>query len=392
MEKKIGLVTLYENNYGSILQCFATKTYIESLGFKCDLLYETFSRALTARVYRKITLLLKCLFHPTFLYCCLRRKKNNSVDLKNPVRQTRELMNVFVQDKIQPLSVDKKTIKKIVNLYDYFITGSDQVWNVSFRIDEFRFLSFSSRKKRIALAASFGVSEIPCYHKRKLKKLLNGFDYVSVRENEGVSIVKEYASSNVVQISDPTLMFSGEEWRAFLGKKDFFPSEKYILVHFLNEPNDIALESVLWVSKKLKLTIVVIGYSYEKLKKLNQFIFLDGGPEEYVSLISRAEYVFTDSFHSTLFSINLGIKFFTFNRQYLYKTQSVRVVELLDKFNMRDRLVDNLKSVATLYLDGLPTQVKMRLEYERATIRDYVRKSISGQISQFFLQKKEKND
>ena len=79
--------------------------------------------------------------------------------------------------------------------YDYFITGSDQVWNPYFNCTEDEFLTFAPKQKRISYAASIGVSEIPDDKKDQFKKWLNGMNYISVREQAGADIVYELTTS-----------------------------------------------------------------------------------------------------------------------------------------------------------------------------------------------------
>jgi hypothetical protein len=281
---------------------------------------------------------------------------------------------------LQPQDISEQTLKNQhwLNQFDFFITGSDQVWKADLIIDDFFFLKFSPRHKRIALAVSFGSSEIPQYNKKKICSLVNGFDFISVREESGLDIIKKCTTAKVTRIADPTLIYSCDEWRTFAKTKNTNLA-KYIFVHFLNEPNSVAINSISWLSESFDLDIIVLGYNYDSFKSINRLTFVEGGPQEYVSLINHAEYVLTDSFHSTLFSINFERKFFTFHRQYPYKSQSSRIFDLLDRYKMKDRLIDDVELLKSNCENKFPTMVKDMIKKERDEIRCFIQESIFGE-------------
>lgn len=376
--KKAGLITLYESNYGSILQCFSTKKYIESLNGKCDVLCNVQNHK------KKFLQVVNKLIYPSFFQKYFLQRRTCRVGKMILSRKSSKHMALWIEEYINPRVVSCEDLKCVDALYDYFITGSDQVWNISLFADGFNFLEFAPRQKRIALAPSFGTSEIPKYNQRALRKALAGFDYISVREETGVNIVKKYSNAKVCRIADPTFIYNADEWRGF-AKDGVAILQKYILVHFLNEPNEVALESMSWLSEQLNIDIVAIGYRYDSFNRLKRFVFKDGGPWDYVSMIDKAEYVITDSFHSSLFSINFNKRFFVFHRNYLASKQTSRISDLLERFGMGNRLITDIEVLKNLYLEDLPVSSRSILERERATIRDYIQKSISGQVPQCFM-------
>ena len=382
--KKIALITFFKNNYGSILQCFATKHFVESMECKCDVLCDQSlnNPSFFTRMKKMPYLLLKCL-NPLFF----KAYKDNRFGQKcislssNSKKWMDDFLSCYLH--VKKISVARKKSQ----LYDRFLAGSDQIWNVKTLFYPFYFLTFAPRQKRIALAPSFGTSEIPKYNQRALRKALAGFDYISVREETGVNIVKKYSNAKVCRIADPTFIYNADEWRGF-AKDGVAISQKYILVHFLNEPNEVALESMSWLSEQLNIDIVAIGYRYDSFNRLKRFVFMDGGPWDYVAMIDKAEYVITDSFHSSLFSINFNKRFFVFHRNYLASKQTSRISDLLERFGMGNRLIADIEVLKNLYLENLPLSSRSILERERATIRDYIQKSISGQVPQCFMTEK----
>lgn len=385
---KIGLITFYQNNYGSILQCFSTKSFLESLNHGCDVIYlrEYQRRDAITRLNKFVRLVGKFLCHPSFCIAFIKfklRQKNATTRLS--IKTAKEL-NSFVKSVFKPIEISNTVLKNdSVKLYDWFIAGSDQIWNLSLIFYSFYFLAFAPREKRIALAASFGISSIPKYNTKELHNVLNDFDYVSVREETGVEIVKKYSNAKVCRIADPTFIYNADEWREF-AKDAVIPSQNFILVHFLNKPNDVALESMLWLSEQLDLDIIAIGYKYDAFNGLKRYAFMDGGPWEYLSMIDHAEFVLTDSFHSSLFSINYNKRFFVFHRNYSVSRQTSRISDLLKRFGMEERLIENVDTLKKIYLKSQPAETRNILQKECVTIRDYIQKSITGQVPQCFLQ------
>lgn len=382
--KKIALITFFKNNYGSILQCYATKHFVESMECKCDVICDQSlnNPSFFARIKKIPSLIIKFL-NPFFLkaYKEIRFGQKCIFLSSNSKKKMDDFL--FNHLHVKKLSVAKKNTL----LYDWFLAGSDQIWNVKTFFYPFYFLTFAPRAKRIALAPSFGISEIPKYNQKILRKALDGFDYISVREETGVNIVKKYSNAKVCRIADPTFIYDADEWRGF-AKEGIVIPQKYILVHFLNEPNEVALESMCWLSSQLNLDIVAIGYRYDSFNHLKRFAFKDGGPWDYVKMIDKAEYVITDSFHSSLFSINFNKRFFVFHRNYLASKQTSRISDLLERFGIGNRLIADIEVLKNLYLENLPVSSRSILERERTTIRDYIQKSISGQVPQCFMTEK----
>ena len=385
LQKKVGLITLFGNNYGSILQAYATKTFVESLGVRCDLFQIVPSRCMLSKIWRKICVLKKMLMHPSFYRLYSKQKEGWKVDGKNLVCTTENMMKEFVAKELRPQKISANNLYNplLQNDYDYFITGSDQVWNARLFVDPANFLRFTLPKKKIALAVSYGITEIPKYNQQDLRDALGAFNFISVREETGVQITKKYSTTRVCRIADPTLIFSDEEWRK-MTKEEKPPSFKYILVHFLNKPSPLAVESIDFLAQKFNLQVVIVGYNYETFNRMNNVHFLNGGPLRYVSLIDHSENVVTDSFHTTLFSINLKKSFFVFQRQYSTLNEGCRITDLLERFDLKKRFITEMRDVKECISD-VPSDCKAFLFRERAVIRDYIEKSISGEIPQVFL-------
>lgn len=382
---KVGLITLFSNNYGSILQAYSTKTFVESLGMECDVFQIVLSQSFLSKIWRKVCLLGKMIAHPSFYKLYSKQKKGWKKDGRNLAPTTERLMSEFVNRELTPLKVSVNELNDPLwqKQYDYFITGSDQVWNVRLFVNPANFLSFTSPQKKIAFAVSYGITEIPKYNQRAFCVALNGFNYISVREETGQKITEKYSAAKVCRIGDPTLIFSDKDWR-YLTREEDKVSFKYILVHFLNKPSSLALESIEFLSNKFKLDVLVVGYNYEAFGNIKRAKFIDGDPLKYVSLIDNSEMILTDSFHTTLFSINFNKSFFVFQRQYSTLNEGSRIMDLLERFDLRQRFVVDINDMQHC-VKIAPKDCGAFLSNERVVVRDYLKKSVSGEIPQIFL-------
>ena len=330
---KIGILTLYKDNFGSILQTYSTYSYLKELGFECEILKINDSHSLMDKIIRISKQMYLILRYRNYLSDKLKKREASKKDVKLLSNKTKELMDAFIKTNLKVTELDSRIgFDEINDKYDFFITGSDQVWN---GFNKYYFLVFADRDKRIAFAPSFGAS-MKEYYKKNVKRALSGFDVLSTREESGVKIIKELTGREAVRLADPTILYDRDKWRGFAVKG--IQKCNYILVHFLNKPNVMALQFIEKYIQSHDCSVYCICNRYEEYEQLSRFEFLDINPYDYVALINGANYVFTDSFHSTLFSLNLETQFLTFERQYLHgNSQGSRIEDLLGRVGMQDR-------------------------------------------------------
>lgn len=375
--RKIGLITLFEENYGSILQCYSTKTFVESLGYECDVLsFNEAPRNFIEKLAKYIKKILKILRYPSFLRYIVnekRKKTHSSLSLG-----TRKRMEDFISQTFHPQKVTEKDLKKSdwINQYDFFIAGSDQIWSPKKDIYPFRFLSFAPIEKRITLSVSFGISDVPEYNKKQIRKLLQNYKSISVREETGIKIVEKYSSAKAIRTADPTIIYTKKNWEDFSNGLSI--DSDYILVHFLDTPNKIALKSINELTTRLGINVIAVGYNYEIFRKLKNFKFMDASPKEYIALISQAKYILTDSFHTSIFSINLTKEFFVFARQYSLIPQSSRIIDLLHRFNLSNRFITSINDLNRALQEKNTDDVQKTIQNERDALREYLKNALEA--------------
>lgn len=373
---KIGLLTFGNGNYGSALQCYSTINFLKENGFSCDYIIEKKDKNLMANVQRYLKLLSKTIIYPNFFKDKIENRKtiNLAKNILDPISESK--IDHFMKEYITSSEYTYSQLKKIARTkeYAYFITGSDQVWNPTIGFKKSYYLQFAPKNKRISFSPSFGVSEIPSYYKKEIKKYLNEIPYLSVREEEGKRIIKELTNRDAARLCDPVVLSSRSDWIKFSNDSKFSETE-FIFVHFLNDINELAITKINEFSEKSNLKIITFAYHQESFNRLNNPVFLNGDPQDYVYLINHAKYVFTDSFHTTMFSIILNKDFFTFERSYLSsKSQQSRVVNLLKRYSLLDRLITSSDAIKDEKIDfSYANRINVR---EREVAIEYLNRAL----------------
>lgn len=324
---KVGFITMHRvDNYGAVLQTYALSKTLIDKGFepyvidyvpeRCKLTYQL----KTVRSDRN-----KSLFHKVFY-----------IVVSAPIRLfIFYRFNSFIKRYVQLTNKKYKTLqelKQIGGKFDIYMTGSDQVWNSGFsgEIDPAFLLGFVDKNmKKVSYAASFGKSSLAKEEKPKMKEYLSQYSYVTVRENEGVEILEDLGLEGK-QVLDPTLLLNREQWSEIAGKPIL--EEKYVLIYQLN-PNKEVIECAKKLAEKYGLKIVKFGRDIKKQEGVN-INFAFSKPENFVNLILNAQFVVTDSFHGTAFSLNLNTQVYV-----VYPPKfSGRLQSILELTNLTNRI------------------------------------------------------
>ena len=373
--KKIGIVTFYKDNFGSILQAYSVKKFVNDEGYEAFFINRINRINFKDRILNILKNVYRSIRYKGFLKHKIKQKAEKKFVLSSLSQITKNKMDEFVFAEFNVKEIINKDLKKLNDECYKCIVGSDQVWNVTSNFDDYYFLSFMDKDKKIALSPSFATNSIPSYYKKFVGNSLKTFNVLSVREETGVKIIKELIGIDAVRLPDPTIIYSKDEWSEF--SKSGIKKDNYILLHFLGIRNDIAINTINEFIEKYECNVYCIVNKYDKYKELKKYEFIDVDPRDYVSLINDAKFVFTDSFHSTLFSINLNTEFIAFDRQLIHgKSQKSRIVDLLKRFHLENRFFESDNK----NIDKLP-QIDYRIiEQERLAIRKYLHEKLKNKI------------
>ena len=375
--RKIGLVTLFSDNYGSELQCFATKTFVERMGYKCDVLFEQpmgMEKVFTK--FHNIAKILGCSIRYRGFWKN-RREINKSicVSMNSRTSESQFELDWFRDTVLQPKETSFSLLsdKRFQDEYDYFIAGSDQIWNGGYLVSPFMFLEFAEDSKKIALCPSLGVEKLKNFNIKPFRRNLSSFKYLSAREESGVQIIKELTGRTVPRLPDPVMLLTTEEWEDFSESGLKF-GDKYILLHFLGKPTTLAINSIKLLSSDYK--VICFANPYDELKSIGEISVVSGSPYDYVSLIKNAEYIFTDSFHTSCFSIIFNARFITFEREYGHRnSQSTRIKTLMSVYKCSERYITENANDILKIIHIKPNFDAVRTS-ENRLVSDYLRKAI----------------
>lgn len=317
---KIGIVTITNNgfNYGNSLQNYAVCKVYEKMNCNVKTInYITDSEYLYDKK-NKLKRHIKIAFHIKDYQFALREKR--FIAFRNAY-----LCNTK--------KVSYKEIKSLSKEFDYFSVGSDQVWNINFRCIsnhlDYYLLKFIEGNKKIAYSASFGISHLPEEYKEEFKNSLKDFKAISVRENTGKEMVEGLIDKKVEVLIDPTLMLEAKEWDQIKNKK-IHEKEKYIVVYFLGNMTDVLKKDLEELKSK--------GYKIHQFLNEKDLDLYSAGPEEFISWISGASCILTDSFHASVFSFIYNKPFYIYERCDHEENMMSRFETFLKTFQLEKRL------------------------------------------------------
>ena len=312
---RVAMMTLnVYDNYGNVLQKYA--------------LYKTLE---------KFADFVEVLWHPAtkpFFPYALELDSTREGDVKTAAfRSVREYRIKQFNDSNMRTRFDLPYLEELADEYDFFVIGSDQVWNPEFKVPG-RFLDFAPPEKRIAYAASITVPELPENVKEIYRKKILEMPHVSVREKDGCDLVEKLTGKRPVHVQDPVFLLTPDEWRKIAKRPPWLDKKiyrnGYIMVYFLSgtPPEEIRL-----LAKKIGLPIV-------NMLDKNNFEHYVTSIEEFIYLLDHATLLCTYSFHGTSFATIFKTPFIVYRYGKLRTKRFSRVGSLLELFGLSDRVSD----------------------------------------------------
>lgn len=352
---KAELITLHSvYNYGSVLQAYATQEIFKKYGVKITIL--DFVRE-------------NNLFKNK-----LKRSANNSIIkeliLLPSLKKQKKVFDKFSKDKLNISKrqyIKEKDFDNFEESSDFYITGSDQVWNSTWNggIIPPLYLSFIKTKPKFAFSASFGKEKISQEEIEDTIEYINDYKLISVREKSAVDILqKQYNYKKCQQILDPTLLISKDEWKKIESNKN--RKKPYILVYQLNS-NKKFDKYIKRVSKDSGYEVVRICRRYDQIILYGKSSIIPS-VEEFLSLFDNAKMVITDSFHALSFCLNLNVPFICIYPQKF----NTRLQSCLEMFDLLDRKVSNYDEI-NIYKKKIDwDKINSVLEIERKKSKKFI--------------------
>lgn len=326
IRKSAAIISLYGNsNLGNKLQNYAVQEVLKSEGL--DTVNIINVPYLNNRKLNYLSLL-KFYIKGIFRFALCGEEINSCVDPNDPAERKRNFL------KFNKIINNSKHFFSFYRLsefdkFDFYFVGSDQVWNPNFGgLSDLDLLTFT-KKKKIAICASFGIEEIPNIYISRIEKYLSLFDAISVREDAARHIVKTITNRCDIEVLiDPTMMLRKENWDKIIKIPKEFMNNHYMVSYFLGSLTKEYKNAICKFAKEHNLSIVDLSNSESE--------FYSCGPSEFLYLIKNAKFVCTDSFHASVFSILYNKPFTVFNRLGKNDRMGSRIATLLHTFHLEE--------------------------------------------------------
>ena len=356
---QIRIITCHDvYNHGASLQAYALQTYLESVGHVVEVI--DYKPDYLSKHY-----LLWSVDNPIFdkpivkqMYL-LAKLPGRLVSLKR-----KHLFDEFTR-KYLKLTTHRyhsnEELKANPPQANVYIAGSDQIWNTSFQNgrDAAFYLDFApASAKRISYAASFATEDVADEYKPFVRKMLQNFDAVSIRERCSLPLLSSLGRTDGVSVCDPVFLLTRKQWESMLPQNQI--REKYLLVYdteFSPKVKEIAKR----IAKEKNLRIYNvsacrIGYADKDLWASSPIIF--------VQFIRDASYVVSNSFHASAFSIIFERDFCVINRS---EGINERMKSLLSNYGLEERLVAGYteKLINPIDYQLVRSQVQKDIEYSK---------------------------
>lgn len=348
--KKVAILTITNSglNFGNRLQNFALQRYLRQFDVDAENIVSAKS------------------VHNSMVLSKLRRRIK--LLLKNDER--RQYFNEFNKKYIKA----SKTIRYegineqwFADKYDLFIAGSDQVWNPNFHFNsDFEFASFAPKSKRYSYAASIGVSSISDEHIGKFKENLMGMEALSVREYDSAPLIRELTGREAMVHIDPTMLIDREVYGTIEQLPPQGMPSRYMFVYFLGNVPDDYWNNINRLAEKLGLEVV-------ELSECKGTKYYNVGPQHFLYALNHADYICTDSFHGSVFSILFEKQFTIFTRTDNDVPMNSRIETLVATFGLEERVSADMDVEQALKKIDY-AKVGEILERERSRAKEYLEK------------------
>lgn len=349
MKRVLILTQPLHNNYGGLLQAYALQKVVKGFGLEV--------------VTNKVKLKAERIFTIKHIlnYCISKAKRVAKTLLGYSIKTPKKMQiisqytSLFISKFITTENVDKIT-EKVANDFDIFIVGSDQVFRRRWsNVTQYFLKDLRERndKIKIAYAASFGTDDLSEWSEKEIslcKSLAPKFKAISVREDSGVEIFKKYFDTNAELVLDPTLLLEKDDYIDSIDSEDSIIKSNILMCYVLDKTPE-KTQIINHIKDKMGLSVLEVmpeEIFNKHTKDITKCIF--PSVSKWLAGFRDAQFVVTDSFHGTVFSI-------IFNKPFICIANKMRglsrFTSLLKIFGLEERLVCSTDGLSELLLKSI---------------------------------------
>ena len=370
MGNKIGLaIVTYTINYGTFLQAFATQAAIRENGYETEILninsvIDDIAKARKKYFASQIFNFSELKSYRHTISAIVAKKINKKYRNYIGCREKR-----FKEFSNEHFDIGEKCdswsgLSAHCEEFSSILVGSDQLWRPANIAGNFYTLNFvPDHINKISYATSFGLKEIRKNQKTIARDFLARIQYLSCREESGTKIIEDLTGRKAEVVCDPTLLLTQSDWEHYLSATPIVDGD-YILTYLLSN-NRKHREYVKRLAKETSCKVVGVLHGAGYIKGDERFVDeapANIGPFDFLNLIKHAKFVCTDSFHGCVFSTIFKKNFYAFKRfsDKDKMSTNTRVTNLLNRFGLSDRLVENGSELFLADIDYVPVCEKMK--------------------------------
>ena len=360
---KIGQLTFHaSHNYGSVLQAYALSQQLKGMGHDTEFIN---LRPLSQR--KAYAVLNKRGVHFWFslmIYPYLKKRYN---EFERFITKVLPIGDTEYQNTEQLRAADLK--------YDAYVCGGDQIWNPACQDFEtayyLQFLSPEDKALKLSYSPSLGKGGFHEETLRNISKWIQHFDSLSVREATGKSILQPMTRKTVYEVCDPVLLLEKNDWEKLAVRPKY--RRPYLLVYFLDN-NHGSRDLISYLSHMLGYDVVLLNeYIRDFVNPWHKAY--SASPEEFVGLLMNASFIYTNSFHGTLFATIFEKPFLTAiaaDQEHAQNNNDSRKIDYLKRIGLENRLYASGRPEKALLMNIDYSEPRKKIAHFRSESLDYL--------------------
>lgn len=342
---KIGIVTLYNADYGSYYQAVSLYDQLKKMGHTCELIHI---------LNRECHVIKNC--GGWFVAKYLPFIAGKIAEKIDPYRTYIALTDSLREYKISDITF---SMRRISAQYDCIVVGADELWSAMYPYVKYirTYYGYHMKCPHISYATSgLNLGNPPQKILEQIRMDLSSFSAISVRDITTQEWVQKLIHKDCTIVMDPTLL------NPFFTQKTV--EGDYLLVygeHF--SPPQV--DAITAFAKKKGLHIKCVSWKHSWC----EFVQVES-PQDMIALFAQSAWCISSTFHGTIFSI-LHKKNFT---AFYTEARGKKVKNLLSELQLEDRLYKSGK-IPDIPVDYKP--VEILLDENRAYAMGYLTKALN---------------